>query len=143
MGTSLEKRRKDAGWSVLLRELQHEDRPAYENFLRMDKETFDMLLEKIRLQIQRKDTVMRGAIPADLKLVVTLRFLATGELQTLLKPQFINIKSIYFLGCTYMDQEFNCRIPKVSQSIIIPQVCSAIVSALRPDYLKVILRINK
>jgi hypothetical protein len=45
----------------------------------MSTEDFDYLLNKIKLQISKKDTVLRKAISAEERFAVTLRFLATGD----------------------------------------------------------------
>jgi hypothetical protein len=47
--------------------------------LRMDQTCFHELLEMVKPQIQKQDTNMRKSIPADEKLALTLRYLATGE----------------------------------------------------------------
>ena len=65
-------------YQTLLRELQEEDPFSYRNFLRMDHNTFQELLELVRPFIQRQDTVMRSAIPPGERLALTLRYLATG-----------------------------------------------------------------
>lgn len=58
-----------------LRDSEPED---YRNFLRMDGESFDNLLELVRPDIEKKDTNMREAIPASQRLSITLRYLASG-----------------------------------------------------------------
>ncbi|XP_060858510.1 uncharacterized protein LOC132935891 [Metopolophium dirhodum] len=74
------KRRNQFGASnTLLKELAVEDPKSYFNFLRINEEMFNTLLEKVRLRIQKQDTMMRCALPPKLKLEVTLRYLATGD----------------------------------------------------------------
>lgn len=46
----------------------------------MDTDSFEFILKKISHRITKNDTVMRKAIPADERLALTLRFLATGIL---------------------------------------------------------------
>ena len=46
--------------------------------MRMSAEKFDELLRLVESYISKTDTVMKTAIPARLKLEVTLRFLASG-----------------------------------------------------------------
>ncbi|KAJ8944913.1 hypothetical protein NQ318_012722 [Aromia moschata] len=59
----------------LLRDSEPED---YRNFLRMDQESFDYLLELVRPDIEKKDTNMREAISASQRLSITLRYLSSG-----------------------------------------------------------------
>ncbi|KAJ8962359.1 hypothetical protein NQ318_018342 [Aromia moschata] len=58
-----------------LRDSEPED---YRNFLRMNHESFDYLLELVRPDIEKKDTIMREAISASQRLSITLRYLASG-----------------------------------------------------------------
>ena len=50
----------------------------YNNFLRMDKESFEYLLSLVEPVLVRVDTKMRRAITVSERLAVTLRYLATG-----------------------------------------------------------------
>lgn len=73
-------KRKDYGAvDNLLKELQECDKNSYKNFIRMSAEDFDEILYRIAPLISKKDTVMRSAITAKERLVVTLRYLATGN----------------------------------------------------------------
>jgi hypothetical protein len=47
--------------------------------MRMNVEKFNKLLWLVESYISKTDTVMKAAIPARLKLEVTLRFLASGN----------------------------------------------------------------
>jgi len=53
-----------------LRDSEPED---YRNFLRMDQESFDYLLQLVRPDTEKKNTNMREAIPASQKLSITLK----------------------------------------------------------------------
>lgn len=71
-------RRTSHGYGHLLRGLKT-DPGDYRNFLRMDEQLFQHLVKLVSPFITKQDTNMRKAIsPAD-RLVVTLRFLATGN----------------------------------------------------------------
>jgi hypothetical protein len=109
-------RRKDLGAEVLLKELREEDQSAYRNIMRMSPEKFDELFLMVQCSITKNDTHMRAAVPAKLKLEVTLRFLASGDSLTSLS---------YF---------FRVPVPTISQ--FLPSVLEAIVQALAL-YLKV------
>ena len=62
----------------LVQELRQMDTPGYRNFLRMNSVSFDLLLQKVAPLITRQDTRLRRSIPAEERLAVTLRWLATG-----------------------------------------------------------------
>ncbi|KAJ4425591.1 hypothetical protein ANN_27787 [Periplaneta americana] len=100
----------------LLRELREGDESFYKNFLRMSAADFDNLLEKVAPLIERKDTLMRRAIPPAERLVVTLRYLATGD----------SYKSLMYL--------FRITANTISQ--IIPEVCRAIYDVPKKEHLK-------
>jgi hypothetical protein len=68
--------------NTLLQELRAEDVDKYKNYMRISKETFNMLLEKVRLYIKKQDTKMRQSISAEERLDVTLRFLATKSMRS-------------------------------------------------------------
>jgi hypothetical protein len=73
-------RRESLGASnCLFRELSSEDPQKYRKHMRMSVEKFDELLRLVESYISKTDTVMKTAIPARLKLEVTLRFLASGD----------------------------------------------------------------
>ncbi|KAJ8927900.1 hypothetical protein NQ314_019528 [Rhamnusium bicolor] len=86
-------RRQNLGASDrLLRELSTEDSASFKNHLRMRKENFDDLLQHVTPYIEKINTLMRDALSAELKLQVTLRYLASGDS---LKSLFL-----YALECT-------------------------------------------
>ena len=73
-------RRESLGASnCLFRELSSEDPQEYRKHMRMSVEKFNELLWLVESYISKTDTVMKAAIPARLKLEVTLRFLASGD----------------------------------------------------------------
>ena len=72
------RRRETRGASaLLLKELSVEDPQEYRLCLRLTPESFETLLNFIAPVIQRTDTNLRDAIPARVKVEVTLNFLAT------------------------------------------------------------------
>jgi len=66
-------------YSALLPELRQSDVCGFKNFLRMDNDSFLILLEKVHAAIEHKDTHMRDSISPAERLTVTLRYLATGK----------------------------------------------------------------
>lgn len=103
--------------SQLLTELKAGDTRLFENFSRMSPFDFEYLLNKIEVNVSRKDTTFRDSIPAATRLAITLRFLATGD--------------------SYASLMYLFRVSRSSISRIVPEVCGAIVEALK-EYIKVV-----
>lgn len=103
-------RRSSLGGQVLIRELAEEDPMSFTNIMRMNSDRFEELLDMVKGTIQKKDTILRQALPARLKLQITLRYLATGD----------SLKSLAFLF----------RVPPQSISSFLPEVLRAIVACL-------------
>ena len=102
-------RRESLGASnCLFRELSSEDPQQYIKHMRMSVDKFDELLWLVESYISKTDTVMKAAIPARLKLEVTLRFLASGD-------SFSSLALLFRITpCTILR-----FLPKTLQSIII------------------------
>ncbi|XP_043262498.1 protein ALP1-like [Colletes gigas] len=81
----------------------------------MSSTEFEQLLNLIGPKIAAKDTNFREAIPAKVRLGVTLRFLATGD--------------------SYHSLMYLFNISKQTISKIIPKVCEALIDVLQ-DYIK-------
>jgi len=73
------KRGEFGAYNGLVREIRDTDSASYRNFLRMNDDSFDILLQKVSPLITRQDTRMRRAISPAERLAVTLRYLATGK----------------------------------------------------------------
>ncbi|XP_071051335.1 uncharacterized protein [Onthophagus taurus] len=110
------KDKKKFGIANLLRELQETEPTDYKNFLRMSSEQFQKHLTLVLPLIEKKDTVMRAAVTAEVRLAVTLRYLATGN--SLEDLKFSTIISPQLLGK------------------IIPETCDAIYKVLQKTYMK-------
>ncbi len=63
----------------LCRELQSQDLQSFQNFARMVPNQFKHLLQMVTPIIQRQNTNFRDAISPGERLMITLRFLATGN----------------------------------------------------------------
>lgn len=112
----LSRRNKRGASSTLLTELALEDVAEYRNSMRMTRQQFNQLLNKITCNISKCDTIMRDAIPAKVKLEITLSYLATGNSYRSLQRQF--------------------RVSRPAISKFIPEVCDAIYENLK-EYIKV------
>lgn len=101
---------------ILLKELASKDPDSFKNHLRMSSELFETLLQYITLSIEKQNTIMRDALPARLKLQITLRYLASGD-------SFASLQFLY-------------RVPKCTISKFLPEVCDSIFSVLK-NYIKI------
>lgn len=110
-------RPQEGFYAKLLVELRAEEPALYRDFLRMNEEQYEHLLALVTPYIQKQDTVMRESISAGERLVLTLRFLATGE----------SFRSLQYLF----------RIPTSTISKIVPAVLDAIYKVLVDEYLRV------
>lgn len=86
------------------------------NFARMNVNQFEILCSLLNNKLRKNDTNYRDAITVKERLLLTLRFLATGD--------------------SYVSLQYLFRISKQSISKIIPEVCEAIIDLLK-DYVKV------
>nr|CAH7725002.1 unnamed protein product [Callosobruchus chinensis] len=107
----IDDRDKTGGCALLLTQLRTEDPKEYKLALRMTPKNFDDLLMLLSGSIQRQDTFMRDALPAKVKLEITLTFLASGM-------SFRNLSHFYRVS-----------IPSISN--LIPEVCWAIYESLK------------
>lgn len=105
------------GHMPLLHELRSNFPMDFRNYLRMDAESFSILLELVSPIISKQDTKMRESISAEERLTTTLRYLATGR--------------------SLEDLKFSTGISAPSLSKIIPETCKAIYKVLKNTYLKV------
>lgn len=110
-------RRNDFSHMSLLRELRAADPNDFRNYLRMDENTFNLLLNLVGQHLQKQNTVMRQAIPAEERLIATLRFLATGR--------------------SYEDLKFSTCIAAQTLGQLIPETCQVIYNVLKEKYMKV------
>lgn len=65
--------------STLVNELRLEDAQQFKNFIRMSAVQFELVLNLVKHDIVKQDTKLRDAIPVHDRLMVTLRFLASGK----------------------------------------------------------------
>lgn len=62
-----------------MRELEDEDPDLYRNFLRLDEDFFNQIVEQVRPHLQRETTFWREPLDVGLRVAITLRFLATDN----------------------------------------------------------------
>jgi len=74
-------RRRDqqGAYTQLIRELQLEDAQQFRNFTRLSAVEVQSLVNRLGPVNGKKDTAMRSAISVEERVIVTLRFLATGK----------------------------------------------------------------
>ena len=82
----------------------------------MSPERFDHLLGLVRPQIDKRDTRLRKSIPADVRLAITLRYLASGEVQQSLS--------------------YSYRVGRSTVCKIVSETGTAIYESLKDPYLK-------
>ncbi|KAJ8892183.1 hypothetical protein PR048_004763, partial [Dryococelus australis] len=107
-----------SGTSLLADLRFHHVGGLYKNFTRMHPTDFEFLLSLIGHKISKQDTTFRKAIPAQERLVLTLRFLATGD--------------------SFASLQYLFKVSKQSISRIVSEVCKAIVEALK-NYIQVLI----
>lgn len=101
----------------LIEDLRDESTNLFKDFFRISLEQFEYLLEKVHPLIVKKDTNMRKAITSETRLLITLRYLSSGD--------------------SYRSLMLLFRVPHNTISGIVPQTCKAIFESLRTDFLKV------
>jgi hypothetical protein len=73
------RRDRQGVYTQLISELQLEDAQQFRNFTRMSAMEFQSLVNVLGPVIGKQDTAMRNAISVEERVIVTLRFLATGK----------------------------------------------------------------
>lgn len=101
------RRRQFGMYDQLMVELRNEDHASFTNFLRMPPEMFDELLARVIPRITKQYTFYRDPLEPGMKLALTLRHLASGN--------------------KYASMKFGWRVPHNTQSIVVREVCQAIV----------------
>lgn len=112
----LKQREKYGQFHTLFSELRLSDREYFFRYIRMSPERFEHLLTLVAPYIEKKACRSRDPISPAERLVVTLRYLATGDSQ--------------------QSQSFNFRMGKSTICHIIQETCIGIWNALSEVYLK-------
>ena len=112
---TVERRLQYGQFETLMQELRNEDVSSFKKYLRITPDMFDEIFQCVTPQIQKKNTQFRHAIPAGLKLAVTLRYMATGD--------------------TYVSLAYDFWVASETISHFIPEVCGAIADEYREEVL--------
>lgn len=99
-----------------MKELHKEDVKGFTNFLRVDYDIYQEILQRIEGRIKKQDTNYRKALSPGLKLAITLRYLAAGD--------------------NYHSLMYGFRVAHNTISKLIPEVCEAIIAEFAPEYVK-------
>ena len=91
----------------LMVELRNEDPRSFQNFMRMPPDMFDELVQRLTPRITKKTTNWRSPLEPGLKVAITLRHLASGS--------------------KYHDMQYAWRVPHNTISIVVREVCEAII----------------
>ena len=102
-------------YDQLMVELRSEDHSAFTYFLRMPPVMFDELLARVGPRLVKQYTFYRHPLDPGLKLALTLRHLASGN--------------------KYASMKFGWRVPHNTQSLLIREVCQAIIDEYVDEYL--------
>ena len=92
-----------------------DDTAEFRAMLRMTSETYQVLIEKVRPYIEKRDTFYRKCISVEERVSITLKYLATGESGVSLSQQF--------------------RVGRSTVSCILRTTLAAIVKGMSQDYL--------
>ena len=111
-----EERKEQGEWENLFCELSNDDREYYYRYLRMSPELFEHLFNLVGPLIAKQDTNYRKSIPAEKRLVITLRYLAEG--------------------CSQQALSLSFRVDKSTVYKILREVCEALYTVVATHYLR-------
>jgi hypothetical protein len=102
-------------YDQLMVELRNEDPETFTNFLRLPPDMFDELLDRVGPRITKMHTRYRAPLEPGLKISLTLRHLASGN--------------------KYSSMKFAWRVPHNTISLVVREVCSAIIDEYMDEVL--------
>lgn len=100
----------------LMHEMAMEDVRGFKNFVRVEPDLFQELLERIAPRIEHQDTFMRKALDPGLRLAITLRYFASGD--------------------SYKSLEYGFRVANNSISRIVYETAEAIINEYADEVMK-------
>lgn len=111
------RRRPELGlYDRLMVELRREDPRAFQNFMRMPPAMFDEVVQRLTPALTKTTTHCREPLEPGLKVALTLRHLASGA--------------------KYREMQYGWRVPHNTISIVVREVCEAIIVEYREELLK-------
>ena len=103
----LQRRVEQGVYDNLMKELAEETPHLFRQYQRVDKAMFTEIVEALKPIIIKKHTYWREPIPPEIRVALTLRYLATGN--------------------SYRTLGFHFRVAPNTVSCIVPEVCRAII----------------
>ena len=97
----------------LMVELEREFHGDFKGYLRMEPAMFHELVDRMTPRIEKRKTNYRSPLIPGLRMAVTLRYLATGD--------------------AYRSLMYSFRVPHNTISVIVKQVCTALVDEYAPE----------
>ena len=110
---SADRRLQFGHYDQLMTELRMEDSATFFNYMRMEPRMFDEILQRVGPRIKKVDTNFRRALEPGLKLAITITHLASGD--------------------KYPTLQYDFRVPRLTITKIIPEVCQAIVAEFKEE----------
>ena len=110
----LQRRQIFGQYDALLQELNREDPGEYKNYLRIQPDLFQEMVERLSPYITKFDFAGRALEPA-LKIAITLRYMATGN--------------------TYRSLQYEFRVARNTICLFVPEVANAIIQEYSHQYL--------
>ena len=109
-------RRPELGlYDRLMVELRNEDPSSFQNFMRMPPAMFDEIVQRLTPALTKETTNWRAPLDPGLKVALTLRHLASGA--------------------KYREMQYGWRVPHNTISVVVREVCEAIVEEYRDELL--------
>lgn len=66
-------------YEKVMKHLRESDEKSFKNFVKVDLELFNEMVEDLGPRLQKRETNFRKPLSTGLKLAITLRYLATGD----------------------------------------------------------------
>lgn len=101
---------QDKHFTNLFTELLLNDGGSFKNFFRMTKSDFEELLTAVAPKIKKRNSNFRAPISPEVKLAVTLRYIASGD-------SYTSLMYLFKISKQYISQA-------------VPEVCEAIINVL-------------
>ncbi|XP_052814130.1 uncharacterized protein LOC128241217 [Mya arenaria] len=104
-------------YNTLIQELRYDDASSFKRYLRITPTMFDDILQRLTPHSQKKDTRFLYALPAGIKLAITLRYMASGD--------------------TYASLAYDYGVAAGSVCHFVPEVYAALLKEYKDDVLTI------